>query len=340
MPVRTNYSWFKTEVQLLIPQSIDISVIADELTMSSTPTTMSDLDQKFRALDNRIGLILNVHEQLKEDISQEQAMLRDEVNHWFSKTSLQFNELSSLPAAISSPPATINDKKVLEAFNAINRHLENLERSGTIAQKTCCVLKKTMEQKLRKLEAVEVFLARAQEIEEMQEGRHEELKALASKTGQLTVVDAIHIAGTVVGLFSFFTNKSIMLRAAQKAGGRDLTPTMFPFTRGPANGNGHEILARDVGASRLASYPFELAQSRYFWEDQELNSKQAKTPFQVRRMLHYLVDHTSAWGPKRGFLPVAQLHPDVLQADVHLHLCQLVSIIRRDDRVSSLSSSI
>ncbi|KAE9367306.1 hypothetical protein N431DRAFT_66497 [Stipitochalara longipes BDJ] len=310
---------------------IDISVIADELTKSSTQTTMSDLDQKFRALDNRIGLILNAHEQLKEDISQEQAMLRDEVNHWLSKTSVQFNELSSVAAATSSPLATINDKMVLEAFDAINRHLENLERSGSIAQNTCSVLKKTIEQKLKKLEEVEVFLARAQEVEKMQESRHEELQALSLRTGKLTVVDALQIAGTVVGLFSFFTSKSTMLRAVKEGGNLDLTPTMFSLTRVPTNGNGHETWARDDGSTSLASYPFELAPSHYFWEDQELNSKLAKTPFQIRRMLHYLVDHTSTWGPKRSFLPVAQLHPDVLQADVHLHLCQLVSIIRREN---------
>lgn len=289
--------------------------------MPPTPK-ISDIETAFSGLHDRIHMLEEVQERMRANLSDESAIIRDEMRHCISETSA--NILSSHCDATAQIVSIIEDRDAAwdRSLSIMRRHLENIEETQSRTQK---FYKELRNQQLA-LDTVELLLMNNDNLANSVKELHSELAALASTPPKTTLLDMVQTAGDVtnvaitVGIFIAVAMQTID-RVRKRADHQE-----------PTHGYSHGIsdMIQFDYFYNLPSYPFELAwksreQDQGIRWDPAARAWGVVVPDQILMMLDVTFGQKPASGiTKNYFLPEEGIHADVLGADASLYLGQRV----------------
>lgn len=301
--------------------SVDLSAVADKVIAMPPTPRINDIEAAFQGLHDRIRMLEDVQERMKEDLTAEGAIIRDEMSRCTSDSSVRI--LSSHYDATAQIVSVIEEKDVAwkDSLSTMRQHLQNIEETHSRTQR----FYEELHSQQQGLDRIEELLEHNDHLASKVNDVHEKLAALTFAPPKTALLDmtqtACAVANVAVGAGAFIAMVLNMTGGVRKWGGQQ-----------PAQGYCHD--SRNITWSKslqaLPSYPYELR-----WKDRPgevcLKWESVMFPWALVIPDHvlWILNIMSPGNPDSGdvksfFLPAEGIHVDVLGADTHLYLGQRV----------------
>lgn len=210
--------------------SVDLSAVADKVIGMPPTPRIDDIEAAFQGLHDRIRMLEDVQERMKEDLAAEGAIIRDEMSRCTSDSSVRI--LSSHYDAMAQIISLIEEKDLAwkDSLSTMRQHLEHIEETQSRTQR----FYEELHSQQQGLDRIEELLEHNDHLASKVNDVHEKLAALTfmpPKTALLDMTQTVCAVANVAGGASTFIAMVLeMTGGVRRWGGQQ-----------PAHGYCHDI---------------------------------------------------------------------------------------------------